>query len=256
MRWDCGTVGLPSHPCPPLPPDNGDHVTTSSTKNRAAAERKPQSSTYLSRQIRSRKGNIWFAKQRTLGSVGAVHAWSRGEQPALCVRTEWCTPRGHCRRPDITYTRTRIHTFSLFHTHQCAHTHTQRETITFLCFYECFINHVNGSQSYSPDTALVSIATHTKIHNCSKRRKIHVTAVLFFFESQTTTNTHPQSWPVDLYQYYCKSMMFNDKNLGIQYISQYNGIDTIYCDLKFFYCIVEKHKQCHHRPNVRSRDLL
>lgn len=34
------------------------------------------------------------------------------------------------------------------HTHVCLYMHSQthtQKTITFLCFYECFINHVNGS---------------------------------------------------------------------------------------------------------------
>ena len=46
----------------------------------------------------------------------------------------------------------RLYTHACTHTYMfactCMHTHTK--TITFLCFYECFINHVNGSQSYTP----------------------------------------------------------------------------------------------------------
>ncbi len=117
-------------------------------------KKNPKTQNYLLRQIQSRKGNIWLARRRTVGSVGAIHGWSRGGQPALCLWTEWCTPWGHCRRPNITDTST--HIFSLSHTHACTHTHartcmhTHTKTITFHCFYECFINHVNGSQSYTP----------------------------------------------------------------------------------------------------------
>lgn len=50
------------------------------------------------------------------------------------------------------------HILALSHMHEHTHTHvfartcmdTHTKTITFLCFYECFINHVNGSQSYTP----------------------------------------------------------------------------------------------------------
>ncbi len=142
-------------------------VQESSIKGKEPEEKEnPKTQNYLLRQIQSRKGNIWLARRRTVGGVGAVHGWSGGEQPALCLRTEWCTPWGHCRRPNITDTST--HTFSLSRTHACLHTHTHThththihmfagtcmhthtKTITFLCFYECFINHVNGSQSYTP----------------------------------------------------------------------------------------------------------
>lgn len=92
-------------------------------KSREPKEKEnPKTENYLLRQIQSRKGNIWLARRRTVGGVGAVHGWSRGEQPALCLRTEWCTPWGHCRRPNITDTRTHTHILLLSHT--CMHTHT------------------------------------------------------------------------------------------------------------------------------------
>ena len=99
-------------------------VQESSIKGKEPEEKEnPKTQNYLLRQIQSRKGNIWLARRRTVGGVGAVHGWSGGEQPALCLGTEWCTPWGHCRRPNITDTRTHTHTFSVF-THMHAHTHT------------------------------------------------------------------------------------------------------------------------------------
>lgn len=87
-------------------------VQESSIKGKEPEEKENlKTQNYLLRQIQSRKGNIWLARRRMVGGVGAVHGWSGGEQPALCLRTEWCTPWGHCRRPNITDTS--AHTFSL-----------------------------------------------------------------------------------------------------------------------------------------------
>lgn len=97
-------------------------VLKSSIKGNEPEENEnPKTQNYLLRQIRSRKGNIWLARRRMVGGVGAVHGWSGGEQPALCFQTEWCTPWGHCRRPNITDTS--AHILSLSHMHAHKHTH-------------------------------------------------------------------------------------------------------------------------------------
>lgn len=108
-----------------------DHLCAqeSSIKGSEPEEKEnPKTQNYLLRQIRSRKGNIWLVWRRTVGGVGAVHGWSGGEQPALCLRTEWCTPWGHCRRPNITDTGAHTHSASLTHTcmHTLTHTHVCR----------------------------------------------------------------------------------------------------------------------------------
>lgn len=46
----------------------------SSIENKKPEEKEnPQTQDYLLRQIQGRKGNIWLARQRAVGSVGAVH---------------------------------------------------------------------------------------------------------------------------------------------------------------------------------------
>ena len=55
---------------------SNDHlcVQESSVKNKEPEEKEnPETQKYLLRQIRRRKRNIWLARQRAVGSVGAVH---------------------------------------------------------------------------------------------------------------------------------------------------------------------------------------
>lgn len=117
---------------------------------------------HLLRQIQSRKGNIWLTRWQEVVGFGAVHSWNGGwgGQPAFCLRTEWCTRWGHCRGLNITDKDTQAHARK--NPRLPAHTYTK--TITFLCFYECFINHVNGSQSYTPKH---NYSLHRHTHSCS-----------------------------------------------------------------------------------------
>lgn len=49
-------------------------VQESSIKGNEPEEKEnPKTQNYLLRQIRSRKGNIWLARRRMVGGVGAVH---------------------------------------------------------------------------------------------------------------------------------------------------------------------------------------
>lgn len=137
-----GKTRCPTLPCEYVWPPVSSGVLYQ--KQKARGERKPQSTNLFIETNSEQKGKY-------LVSSAANTEWfwdspqlkSGGKQPALCLQTEWCTPWGHCRRPYITGTRT----YTRLPAHTC--THTQRETITFLCFYECFINHMNGSQRYT-----------------------------------------------------------------------------------------------------------
>lgn len=95
----------------------------------ARGERKPQNTKLFIETNSEQEG-----KYLVSSTANGRRCWSSprlkcvgGEQPALCFQTEWCTPWGHCRRPNITDTSTHIlslsHMHAHKHTHVCLHLH-------------------------------------------------------------------------------------------------------------------------------------
>lgn len=103
-----------------------------------------------------------LALRQMVGVVGAVHGWSGGGTagPLLTDRMVHSV-RSLQEAQHQTQAHTHTHPPSLTHTRLAARTWTHTKTITFLCFYECFINHVNGSQSYTPEHNY-SLHSHTQ----------------------------------------------------------------------------------------------
>ena len=98
-----------------------------------------------------------------VGGVGAVHGWIRGETASPLFADRMVHSVGSLQEAQNhwhEHEHTHAHILSPSHTHACTLTQTlvfactrmdtHTKTITFLSFYECFINHVNGSRSYTP----------------------------------------------------------------------------------------------------------
>lgn len=101
-------------------------VQESSIKGKEPEEKEnPKTQIYLLRQIQSRKGNIWLARRRTVGGVGAVHGWSRGGNSRPFVSGQNGALRGVTAGGPTSQTQEHTHTHSpsLTHMHACPHTY-------------------------------------------------------------------------------------------------------------------------------------
>lgn len=102
-------------------------------RQRARGERKPQNTKLFIETNSEQEGKYLVCSAAMVGVVGAVHGSSGGEQPALCFRTEWCTPWGHCRRPNITDASTHTVSPSLFLSLSLLHMHAHIHTRVLSC---------------------------------------------------------------------------------------------------------------------------
>lgn len=106
------------------------------------------------REIFGLLGGVWSAlsEQSTVQVGGNSRPFVFGQNGALRgVTAGGPTSQTQAHTQSLPLSLSLSHACTDTHTCVVLHTHGHsQKTITFLCFYECFINHVNGSQSYTP----------------------------------------------------------------------------------------------------------